>query len=66
MQSAEREDERWVAKLPCQTEAVHVDIPESESEAQPTSTEVSPRFWQVLQHFHAIARYRMRVDGRIA
>jgi hypothetical protein len=66
VQSAEREDERWVAKLPRQTETGHVDIPESESEAQPTGAEMPPRFWQVLQHFHAIARYRMRVDARMA
>jgi hypothetical protein len=43
-----------------------VDIPESQAEAQATSAEMLPRFWQVLQLFHAIGRYRMRADARIA
>jgi hypothetical protein len=43
-----------------------VDIPEGESEAQATSAQMLPRFWQVLRHSHAIAHYRIRMKARIA
>jgi len=66
VQSTGRDDEGWVAKLPCQTQTGSVHIPESEVEAQSTSAEMLPRFWRVLRHSHAIALYRMRVDAGIA
>ena len=66
VQSTGRDDEGWVAKLPCQTQTGSMHIPESEVEAQATSAEMLPRFWRVLRHSHAIALYRMRVDAGIA
>jgi len=66
VQSTGRDDQGWVAKLPCQIQTGGVDVPESEFEAQAASAEMLPRFWQVLRHSHAIARYSMRVDARIA
>jgi hypothetical protein len=45
VQSTGRDDEGWVAKLPCQTQTGGVDIPESEFEAQAMSAETLPRFW---------------------
>ena len=45
VQSTGRDDEGWVAKLPCQTQTGSMHIPESEVEAQATSAEMLPRFW---------------------
>jgi len=45
VQSTGRDDEGWVAKLPCHTQTGSVDIPESEVEPQAMSAEMLPRFW---------------------